>query len=141
MESRRERNEAAEIVCINPALEQQKVTYMGRKVLICLDGSEVTPRFDLATEVLIAFITEDGKVQEERVVVLPQASADMLCHMVLTESIQVVVCGGIEEEYYQYLTWKRVNVLDSVIGECKDALDRLAQGNLQAGDILVERED
>ena len=114
---------------------------MTKKVLICLDGNEVTPRFDFATEVLIAFITEDGKVQEERVVVLPQASADTLCHMILTESVQVVVCGGIEEEYYQYLTWKRVNVLDSIIGDSKEALKRLARGRLQAGDILVERKD
>jgi predicted Fe-Mo cluster-binding NifX family protein len=110
---------------------------MVTKVLICLYGNEVNPRFDLATEVLIAFIGEDGKVQGERVVVLPQASAEMLCHMILTEGIQVVICGGIEEEYYKYLTWKRVNVLDSVIGDYKEALGRLAEGRLQAGDIIV----
>jgi hypothetical protein len=52
----------------------------------------------------------------------------------------VVICGGIEEEYYQYLTWKRVKVLDSVIGDSGEALERLAAGRLQAGDILVERE-
>jgi hypothetical protein len=114
---------------------------MATKVLICLYGNEVNPRFDLATEVLIAFIGEDRKVQGERVVVLPQASAERLCHMILTESIQVVICGGIEEEYYQYLTWKRVNVLDSVIGDYKEALARLAEGRLQGGDMLVEREN
>jgi predicted Fe-Mo cluster-binding NifX family protein len=114
---------------------------MATKVLVCLDGNEVTPRFDLTTEVLIAFISDDAKVQGEKVVVLPQASAEKLCHMVLTESVQTVICGGIEEEYYQYLTWKRVNVLDSIIGDYKDALTRLAEGRLQAGDILVARED
>jgi predicted Fe-Mo cluster-binding NifX family protein len=113
---------------------------MAKNVLICLYGNEVSPRFDLATEVLIASIGEDGKVQGEKVVVLPKASAEMLFHMVLTESIQVVVCGGIEEEYFQYLTWKRVKVLDSVIGDYKEALERLAEGRLQAGDILVEGE-
>jgi predicted Fe-Mo cluster-binding NifX family protein len=114
---------------------------MSTKVLICLYGNEVNPRFDMATEVLIASIGEDRKVQGERVVVLPQASAERLCHMILTESIQVVICGGIEEEYYQYLTWKRVNVLDSVIGDYKEALARLAEGRLQAGDMLGEREE
>ena len=97
---------------------------MATKVLICLYGNEVTPRFDLATEVLIAFIGDDGKVQGKKVVVLPKASAETICHMVLTESIQVVICGGIEEEYYQYLTWKRVKVLDSVIGDSGEALER-----------------
>jgi predicted Fe-Mo cluster-binding NifX family protein len=114
---------------------------MAIKVLICLYGNEVNPRFDLATEVLIAFIGADGNVQEERVVVLPQASAEMLCHMILTESIQVVICGGIEEEYYQYLTWKRVNVLDSVVGDSREALARLAEGRLHGGDILADREN
>lgn len=109
---------------------------MDTKVLICLHGNEVTPRFDLAREVLIAFIDKERKVREERVVVLPQPSAEMLCHMVLTESVQVVVCGGIEEEYYQYLTWKRINVLDSVVGDHRRVLARLAEGRLMAGDIL-----
>ncbi len=113
---------------------------MAKKVLICLHGNEVTPRFDLASEILIAFIGEDGKAREERLMVLPRASAEALCHMVVTESIQVVVCGGIEEEYYQYLTWKRVVVLDSVIGDYRDVLERLAEGGLRSGDI-VQRKD
>jgi predicted Fe-Mo cluster-binding NifX family protein len=114
---------------------------MPKKVLVCLHGNEVTPRFDLATEVLIASIGENGNVEGQRVVVLPQASAEKLCHMILTEDVQVVICGGIEEEYYQYLIWKRVTVLDSVVGDAMKALARMAEGRLQAGDVLVERED
>ena len=112
---------------------------MPTNVLICLDEDEVAFRFDLASEVLIAQIDEQGRVQREKVIVLPQASAEILCRMVLTENIQVVVCGGIEEEYYQYLIWKRVKVLDAVIGPSDAALKRLAAGQLQAGDILIER--
>lgn len=113
---------------------------MTQKVLICLHGNEVTPRFDLTTEVLIASFGPDRRMQDQRVVVLPQASAEKLCHMILTEDVQVVVCGGIEEEYYQYLTWKRVRVLDSVVGDAKEALTRLGEDRLQAGDVLVDRE-
>lgn len=108
---------------------------MKAKVLVCLHGNEVSPRFDLATEVLIASV-ENGKVRGKSVVVLPQASAETLCHMILTENIQVVVCGGIEEEYYQYLTWKTVSVLDSVIGDSGEVLERLAKGRLHSGDAL-----
>jgi len=107
-------------------------------VLICLHGDEVAYRFDMATEVLLALLDEEGKVRGERVVVLPRASAETLCRMVLTEKIQVVVCGGIEEEYYQYLIWKRVKVLDSIIGPSGAVLARLAAGGLRVGDILVE---
>jgi len=109
---------------------------MPKKILIALHGEEVAPRFDLATEVLIAVIQPDGTLAEERTMVLPQASVEKLCHMIVTEDVGVVVCGGIEEEYYQYLTWKRVRVIDSVIGSCEKALDQFRSGALQPGDIL-----
>jgi predicted Fe-Mo cluster-binding NifX family protein len=109
------------------------------KVLICLHGAHVTPRFDLTTEVLIAVVGDHGEVQDERTLVLPQASAEKLCHMILTEDVQTVICGGIEEEYYQYLVWKRVNVIDSVIGICEEVLERFRAGTLQPGQILMDR--
>jgi predicted Fe-Mo cluster-binding NifX family protein len=111
---------------------------MTTKVLICLYENEVCPRFDLTREVLIAVIDKDAAILGEKEVVLPQASLEMLCQMILTEGIQVVICGGIEEEYYQYLKWKNVKVLDSVVGDCKLVLQRLAEGRLKSGDVLVE---
>jgi hypothetical protein len=112
---------------------------MGTKILICLYGNDIAPRFDLTTEVLIVTYGSDGAVEEERTLVLPQASPEKLCHMILTEDVKTVICGGIEEEYHQYLTWKRVNVLDSVIGSYSRVLERLAKGSLKAGDILWRR--
>ncbi len=109
---------------------------MAKKVLVCLFGNDVSPRFDLATEVYVASIDVDGRVEEEKTVVLPQASAEKLCHMILTEDVQTVICGGIEEEYYQYLTWKRVEVLDSVIGPLDSVLASFGKGELRAGAIL-----
>jgi predicted Fe-Mo cluster-binding NifX family protein len=110
-----------------------------KKILISLYGNNVAPRFDLATEVLIASVGEDGHVVDEKILVLPHASAEKLCHMVLTEDVQTVICGGIEEEFYQYLVWKRVKVLDSVIGPADVVMDRYRQGKLQSGDILLKR--
>ena len=110
---------------------------MVNKVLVCLFGNDVAPRFDLATEVVISSMGRDGRV-EQKTLVLPQASAEQLCHMILTEDIRFVICGGIEEEYYQYLTWKRVTVLDSVIGPCDLVLERFRQGTLKAGNILPD---
>ena len=107
-----------------------------KKVLIPLYGDDVAPRFDLATEAMITFGGETREYREEKIVVLPQSSTEKLCHLVLTEGIDVVICSGIEEEYYQYLTWKRVQVFDSVIGPRKAVLERFYQGMLQSGDIL-----
>jgi len=114
---------------------------MMKKVLIALYGNDIAPRFDLATEVLIVCTGPDGSVVDEKTLVLPQASAEKLSHMILTEDVQAVICGGIEEEYYQYLTWKKVNVLDSIIGPSDRALKRFWDGSLKAGDILVARDE
>jgi len=107
-----------------------------KKVLIPLYGDDVAPRFDLATEAMITFGGETREYREEKIVVLTQSSPEKLCHLVLTEGIDVVICSGIEEEYYQYLAWKRVQVFDSVIGSWKSVLERFYQGMLQSGDIL-----
>ena len=97
---------------------------------------DVAPRFDLATEVLI--VTEAGAdgIGDKRMVVLPRASADQLCQLIITENIQTVICSGIEEDYYQYLTWKKIDVIDSVVGSSHSALKRYLEGVLKPGDIL-----
>ena len=112
---------------------------MQNKTLIPLYGTDVAPRFDLATEVLIAVNDETQKKREDKIVVLSQSSSEQLCHLVLAEGVDAVICSGIEEEYYQYLTWKRVQVFDSVIGPWETALKRFYQGSLQPGDILYEK--
>ena len=109
---------------------------MAQKILIPLYADQVAPRFDLATEVSIVSMADDGRPTEKKTVVLPRASAEQLCHLILLEKISTVVCGGIEDEYYQYLKWKNVTVLDSVIGSYKKVLKELESGTLRAGDIV-----
>ncbi len=109
---------------------------MKNKILIPLYEDDVAPRFDLATEVLI--VTDFGKTDSEdnRLMALPQASADQLCHLIITEDIRTVICSGIEDDYYQYLTWKRIEVIDSIVGSSKAALKRYYEGKLKSGEIL-----
>ena len=111
---------------------------MHKKVLICLHGNDVAPRFDLTTEVFIASVGPENRIEDENTMVLPRPSAEELCHMILTAHIQTVICGGIEDEYYQYLTWKRINVFDSVIGACDRVLEDFTKGLLRAGAILYD---
>lgn len=109
---------------------------MSRKILVPLHENNVAPRFDLATEALI--VSDGGKasLRDKRMVVLPRASADQLCHLIVTEGIHTVICSGIEDDYFQYLTWKRIEVIDSVIGSSQSALTRFVEGTLKPGQIL-----
>ena len=109
---------------------------MNKKILIPLHDNEVAPRFDLATEVMIASGTGKAEPGDKRVVVLPRPSADQLCHLIITEGVRTVICSAIEEDYYQYLTWKRIEVIDSVVGSSESALQRYLKGKLKPGDIL-----
>jgi hypothetical protein len=102
-----------------------------RRVIVVLQDRQVAPRFDLALEVVLA----RDDVDSVRTLILAQTSAEKLCHLILESGINDVVCGGIEEEHHQYLTWKKVKVTDNVIGPMEWALDRWRSGLLKSGDI------
>lgn len=109
---------------------------MTEKILVTLHENDVAPRFDLTTELLIVSGADAPERREKRMVVLPRASADQLCHLIVTEGVRVVICGGIEDTYFQYLAWKRVRVIDSVIGTVAAVLNRFYEGTLDPGTII-----
>jgi predicted Fe-Mo cluster-binding NifX family protein len=111
---------------------------MNEILLITIWRDQVAPRFDLTSEVLVVTVDSTGEVLHSKTVVLPTVSAEDLCHLILTEAITTVICGGIEEEYFQYLTWKRVKVIDSVIAPYDRALEFARAGKLEHGAILRE---
>jgi predicted Fe-Mo cluster-binding NifX family protein len=121
---------------ISPSAPSLSVT----KILIPLSGDDVAPRFDLAPEAFVAVIRSDGSLTEERTIILPEASAEALCHLVLAEKVDLVVCCGIEDEYYQYLKWKKVRVIDSEMGPYPKVLDKVARGTISNGEIPLEGE-
>lgn len=106
------------------------------KILIPLHDNDVAPRFDLATEVLIVEGIGKTDLGEQRMVVLPRASADQLCQLIITEGVRTVICGGIEDDYYQYLVWKRIEVIDAIVGSSRAALESFANKTLKPGTIL-----
>jgi len=112
---------------------------MGGKLLITLRENDVAPRFDMTTEVLLQSGGLAGDAARRKTLILPHASAEELCHLILAEEVRTVVCGAIEEEYYQYLKWKKIIVIDSVMGPWEKALERYMEGCLQPGDILHHR--
>ena len=112
---------------------------MSETILITILRDQVAPRFDLTSEVLIASLDPRGGLAHTKTVVLPTVSSEDLCHMILTEAITTVICGGIEEEYYEYLTWKKVKVIDSVIGPYEQVLELAVSGELETGSNLMKQ--
>jgi predicted Fe-Mo cluster-binding NifX family protein len=123
-----------------PLSEDRKVTSANSaRVLIPLMGDDIAPRFDFAPEAVIASMEPTGSVSVEKSIVLSHASAEALCRLIMTEKVDMVVCCAIEEEYYQYLIWKKIKVVDSVAGPYTKVLERLERGEISSGDILLDR--
>jgi len=112
---------------------------MARKILVTLYRDEVAPRFDLCAEVLLVVVDDSGREIRRQDLVLANSSADDLCDLILDREVAGVITGGIEEEHYHYLRWKRVDVVDAVAGPADEALGRYLEGRLSAGDILFPR--
>ena len=110
---------------------------MTGRIIMPLYGSEVAPRFDMAIEVLTAKFAGSEKVFDEKVLILPEASVERLCHLIISIEETTLICGGIEQEHLDYLTWKQVEVIDNVIGPSDEALKRFAARRLVAGEILI----
>ena len=107
------------------------------KILVTLTADDVAPRFDLCTEVLIADFQEGRPLPDLRNVLLSGPSGDELCSLILKENVNVTVCGGIEESFFQYLLWKKVKVIDRVIGPSAKALQLALEGRLQPGAVIA----
>jgi len=107
------------------------------KILLTVQDNSIAPRFDQATEVIIA--EHDGRrlTAEPRTIILPHRSAEELSDLIVKEGVQCVVCGGIEDSFHKFFTWKKITVIDGVIGAHAEAMDKVCAGELRPGAILA----
>ena len=104
--------------------------------MITIRGDFVSPRFDLSSEVIIAPCYDRQLLEEPRSIILSDVSAEKLCDLALKENVAAVICGGIEELHYQFLTWRKITVIDAVIGPHADVLQLAMNNALKPGAIL-----
>ncbi len=104
------------------------------RVMITLHEKEVAPRFDLSSEVMLAIVSSDNIVEEQKTIALPRASAEDLCQWILTQGVTVLICGAIEDEYYQFLKWKKLSIFDNISGDWHRAFDSFLKNCLHTGD-------
>lgn len=118
----------------------------GKYALLTLCQDEIAPRFDMTAEALIIPLDATyasgppADAPGRRHLVLAHVSSEELCDVITRSGVSVVVCGGIEEDYYHYLRWKRIDVISDVMGPLAPVLERLASGELQTGDCLYRKQ-
>ncbi len=106
------------------------------KILITIQENHISPRFDLTREVLVAESQEDGSLTEPKIILLPRSSGDELCSLIVKEDISTVICNGIEETHFDYLIWKKIKVIEGVIGPFSQALEMARNNTLKSRSIL-----
>lgn len=106
------------------------------QILVTLFEDYIAPRFDLTTKILIGQAERGKPLSRPRTILLPGPSSDELCSLILKEKIDVVICGGIEDIHYQYLTWKKIQVIDRIIGNGELVLRKALDGNLRPGSVV-----
>ncbi|WP_029897761.1 NifB/NifX family molybdenum-iron cluster-binding protein [Desulfohalovibrio reitneri] len=111
-----------------------------RRAVITTWEQYVCSRFDQAQAVLLATIRE-GEVVECNDIILGPTTPEKLCQFILGEDADTLVTGGIQRRYFEYLTWKKVDVLDSVMGPWETALKLLTKGELRPGSVLYTPEE
>lgn len=107
-----------------------------RKLLIPIQGDVVAPRFDLATEILIAHFADGQLVGEPKIMIMERSSEESLCQMAVEENITDFVCGGIEEVHYNFLIWRKVRATDRVIGQWRTVMEKVIDGSLTRGEVV-----
>lgn len=112
-----------------------------QKMMALIQGDFIAPRFDLATEVLIVRFEKGKVIGEPKMIIMERSSDEALCQMAVEENITNIICGGIEEVHYNFLVWKKVAVLDAVIGSWRAAVEKGVAGTLKQGEILFSNKD
>jgi predicted Fe-Mo cluster-binding NifX family protein len=112
-----------------------------QKLMVLIQGDFVAPRFDLATEVLIVLFEKGNVIGEPKMIIMERSSDEDICQMVVEENITNLICGGIEEVHFNFLVWKKVAVLDTIVGNWRAAVEKVIAGSLQQGEILISKKD
>lgn len=106
------------------------------KVMFAISGPDVAPRFDLTVEAIIVQVENGELTHEPRELVLSEPSGDELCGLAVSEAVDLVVCGGIDEVHFEYLAWKKIRIIDGVVGPYVEVIDLLRKDRLAAGMIF-----
>lgn len=90
----------------------------------------------MTVEVVIIEVDDGVVFPEPRELLLSEPSGDELCALAVNEAVDLVVCGGIDEVHYEYLVWKKITLIDGVVGPYQEALKLIADGLLAPNAIV-----
>jgi predicted Fe-Mo cluster-binding NifX family protein len=110
----------------------------GRKtmrVILCTLNGRIAPKYYDAAQLLLLHI-KDGVIAHREVIAVEALEPDELCSLVLHMKTDVVICGGIRQDYQEKLAGSSVQLIYNVIGNTEEVVERFVKGTLRTGDIV-----
>ena len=104
-------------------------------VIVCTVNGRIAPKYYDAAQ-LLSLIIKNGNVINREVIAVDALDPDELCALVLHLKADVVICGGIRQDYQRKLDGASVQLIYNVIGNIDDVVKRFVEGTLRTGDIV-----
>ena len=102
------------------------------KVLIPVDNERVAPRFGTANN-FVLFEINNGKFEEKGIVDVKSKGVFEKAKFIKDGKIDSVLCLGIENWIFHYLSGFNIKVIPGVNGMVKDVIKNFVSGKLQSG--------
>ncbi|MBN2538896.1 MAG: hypothetical protein JXB09_02465 [Deltaproteobacteria bacterium] len=105
------------------------------RVIVCALNGRIAPKYYDSAQ-LLSMVIEKGVVAHREVIAVEALEPDELCALVLHMKTDVVICGGIRQDYQEKLVGSSVQLIYNVIGNTEDVVERFVEGMLCTGDIV-----
>ncbi len=104
--------------------------------IVCTLNGRIAPKYYDAAQ-LLSLVIKEGKIAHRKVIAVDALDPDELCALVLHLKADVVICGGIRQDYQRKLAGSSVQLIYNVIGNIDDVVKRFVEGTLGTGDIVT----
>ena len=108
------------------------------KVAIPVFHTKVSPRFDSTQEFVLLQIEKNDVIKRENLPTKNWPSSAKIKQLVDLE-IDTLICGGIDLESMQQLSFNGIKIYSWITGEIEDAVTRFLNQGLESGIILGPR--
>jgi len=105
------------------------------KIAIPVFHTKISPRFDSTQEFILLEIDQSGVVEREHLSTRGWPLAAKVKQLVKS-GVDILICGGIDRESLQHLSFNGLKVYSWVTGEVEDAITCFLDHGLESGIIL-----
>jgi predicted Fe-Mo cluster-binding NifX family protein len=102
------------------------------EIAVCAFQNRISPRFDLAREILIYDNQAPEKGPQEKIDVSSLSPVESF-NILVKKEIEVVIVGGMQERYQAMFLNHHIEVMWGVIGEVNDVTQAYMRGTLYPG--------